>query len=85
MPLVKAPILSDGQPQAAACFQSEIERLDCSRLKTCEADRWQHALFSQQFARGCGFGNALFSQVNIPPTSEAIGQIPFALAVANKD
>ncbi len=85
MPLVQPPVLDHGQPEKPSLFQCQIERFDRARLHRGEAARWNDTLFAHQSAGSFCLGNALFRQINVPPTGETVLQIPLALAVANKN
>ncbi len=85
MPLVEAPVLGHRDPQPVAGLEREVERLDRPRLVGGESDGRQQLALGEQAARGDGLFDALFGQADIPPAGEAVGEVPFALAVTNEN
>src|SRR6476646_6201401 len=85
MPLVKPPVLFDGEPQPAHRLERQVARLDRAALETGEALVEIETLVAQRLTCGPGFLHALRGQIDVPPAGEAVFKIPGRLAVAKQD
>ena len=82
---VQAPAFVFGYPELVAVFEQEVQGLDGAFLVGGEGNVKLDTFFFQQLAAGDGFFDALRGEINIHPAGEAVGQVPFTLAVAGKD
>ena len=85
MPLIQLPVLGDGNPQAPHRLQRQIERFDRAGLHAGKGDIRGDALRLHQFARGPRFGCTFFGNVHVPPTREAVFEVPLRLSVTDED
>ena len=85
MALIEAPVLLDRQPQPPHRLESEVQRLDRAGLEAGIALVEVETLGRHQFAGSFRFCDALLGQVDVPPSCEAIFEVPRGLTMADKD
>ena len=85
MALVEPIVFLHRQPQPAHFLECEVKRLDRPRLDAGETGIRIDAAFFHQLSGGFCLFNALFGDIDIPPSGKAVFEIPLRLAVAKKD
>ena len=85
MPLIQLPVLGDRNPQAPHRLKRQIERFDRARLYAGKRSVRRDAFcLHQRACRPC-LGRAFFGNVHVPPTREAVFEVPLRLSVTDED